>query len=166
MPLNREAYTRYRIIDELLRKKPYPTLDILIEKISERFDKPVSKRTVQLDLQELRYNQALGFNAPITYSRAEKHYSYSDENFSINTLPIKADELHGLDFAISILDQFKHLPAIQEFEDAIIKIASTVKINKEARGEADYIQLDKAFRSPRARICRTHLARYSRKTSD
>jgi predicted DNA-binding transcriptional regulator YafY len=146
MPLNREAYTRYRIIDELLRKKPYPTLDVLIDKISEKFDRPVSKRTVQLDLQELRYNQGLNFNAPIVYDRIEKTYRYNDPDFSINKLPINADELHGLDFAISILDQFKHLPAIKEFEDAIMKIASTVKINKEARGEADYIQLDRPFR--------------------
>jgi len=145
MPLNREAYTRYRIIDELLRKKPYPTLEVLIDKISEKFDRPVSKRTVQLDLQEMRYNQALGFSAPIAYNRKEKFYKYEDENFSINNLPVTADELHGLDFAISILDQFKHLPAINEFEEVIIKIASTVKLNKEARGEADYIQLDKAF---------------------
>jgi predicted DNA-binding transcriptional regulator YafY len=146
MPLNREAYTRYRIIDELLRKKPYPTLEVLIDKISEKFDRPVSKRTVQLDLQELRYNQGLNFNAPIVYDRIEKTYRYNDPDFSINKLPINADELHGLDFAISILDQFKHLPAIKEFEDAIMKIASTVKINKEARGEADYIQLDRPFR--------------------
>ncbi|MBP6732449.1 MAG: WYL domain-containing protein, partial [Chitinophagales bacterium] len=62
-----------------------------------------------------------------------------------NNLPVSADELHGLDFAISILDQFKHLPAIREFEEAIRKIESTVKLNKEARGESDYIQLDKPF---------------------
>lgn len=145
MPLNREAYTRYRLIDARLRRKPHPTLEELIDHLSERFDKPVSKRTVQLDLQEMRYNQALNFNAPIVYSKKEKSYSYSDENYSINNLPVTADELHGLDFAISILNQFKHLPAIKEFEDAIVKIAGTVQVNKEARGESDHIQLDKPF---------------------
>src|SRR5262249_24218519 len=49
------------------------------------------------------------------------------------------------DFAISILGQFTHLPAIKEFEEAILKIASTVKMNKEARGESDFIQLDRPF---------------------
>lgn len=145
MPLNREAYTRYRLIDARLRRKPHPTLEELIEHLSDRFDKPVSKRTVQLDLQEMRYNQALNFNAPIVYSKRDKCYSYSDENYSINNLPVTADELHGLDFAISILNQFKHLPAIKEFEDAIVKIAGTVQVNKEARGESDHIQLDKPF---------------------
>lgn len=145
MPLNREAYTRYRLIDARLRRKPHPHLEELIEYVSEKFDKPVSKRTIQLDLQEMRYNQGLNFNAPIVYDKKEKCYYYSDENYSINNLPVSADELHGLDFAISILNQFKHLPAIREFEDAIIKIAGTVQINKEARGESDHIQLDKPF---------------------
>ncbi len=145
MPLNREAYTRYRLIDVRLRKKPHPTLEELIAYVTNHFDKPVSKRTVQLDLQEMRYSQALNFNAPIAYNRNDRSYRYTDENYSINNLQVSADELHGLDFAISLLDQFKHLPAIREFEDAIRKIASTVKINKEARGESDHIQLDKPF---------------------
>lgn len=146
MSLNRDAYSRYRLIDARLRRKPYPSFDDLLDYVTDNLDKPVSKRTIQLDLQELRYNQALNFNAPIEYNKREKYYHYSDENYSINNLPVTADELHGLDFAISILDQFKHMPAIKEFEEAIMKIASTVKVNKEARGEADYIQLDKPYR--------------------
>ncbi|MDB5284955.1 MAG: hypothetical protein JWO06_4030 [Bacteroidota bacterium] len=145
MSLNREAYTRYRLIDERLRKKPFPRLEDLIEYVSENFDRPVARRTIQADLQEMRYDQLLKFNAPVVYDKKERSYKYSDENYSINNLPVTADELHGLDFAISILDQFKHLPAIKEFEEAIMKIASTVKINKEARGESDHIQLDKPF---------------------
>lgn len=145
MPLNRDAYIRYRLIDYRLHKKPYPHLEELIDYIKEKIDKPVSKRTVQLDLQEMRYSLSLNFSAPIIYDKAEKTYRYSDSNYSINNLPVTADELHGLDFAISILDQFKHLPAIKEFEDAIKRIASTVKLNKEARGESDHIQLDKPF---------------------
>ena len=140
MPQNRDAYTRYRWIDARLRKKPYPQLEELIAYVSEHLDKPVSKRTVQLDLQEMRYNLSLNFNAPIFYDRTERTYCYSDPNYSIDNLPVTADELHGLDFAISILNQFKHLPAIKEFEEAIMKIASTVQINKEARGESDHIQ--------------------------
>ena len=145
MPLNRDAYTRYRLLDARIRKKPHPTLDDLIEYIQEHTDKLVSRRTVQLDLQEMRYNQSLGFNAPIEYNRSEKNYRYTDPAYSITNLPVSADELHGLDFAISLLEQFEHLPAIREFEEAIRKIATTVKHNKEVRGESDYIQLDKPF---------------------
>lgn len=145
MPLNRDAYSRYRLIDIRLRKKPYPTLEQLIDYLCENLDKRISKRTVQLDLQEMRYSQALNFSAPIMYDKRERTYRYTDPDFSISNLPVSPDELHGLEFAISILDQFKHLPAIKEFEEAIQRIASTVKINKEARGEADYIQFEKTF---------------------
>lgn len=145
MPLNHDAYTRYRLIDARLRKQPLPQLEDLMEYLSKNLDKKISKRTLQWDLQEMRYSQALNFTAPIVYNKRSKTYSYSDPDFSISNLPVSADELHGMDFAISILDQFKHLPAIKEFEEAIRKIESTVKLNKEARGESDYIQLDKPF---------------------
>ena len=145
MPLNRDAYTRYRLIDTRLRKKPYPKLEDLLEFLKEKMDKPVSKRTLQLDLQEMRYGQALNFNAPIIYTKMERNYRYNDENYTIHNLQVSADELHGLDFAISILDQFKHLPAIKEFEEAIRRISSTVQLNKEARGESDHIQMDRSF---------------------
>ena len=143
MPLNRDAFTRYRLIDERLRRKPHPTLEDLIAHVSEHLDKPVSKRTVQLDLQEMRYSQSLKFEAPIIFDRAAKSYSYSDGGYSINNLPVTADDLHGLEFAISLLDQFKELPAIKEFEEAIMKIAETVRFNKQSRGETNIIQFDR-----------------------
>ena len=143
MPLNRDAFTRYRLIDERLRRKPNPTLEELIAHVSENLDKPVSKRTVQLDLQEMRYSQSLKFEAPIVFDRAEKSYAYSDAGYSINNLPVTADDLHGLEFAISLLDQFKELPAIKEFDEAIRKIAETVRFNKQSRGEGNIIQFDR-----------------------
>jgi predicted DNA-binding transcriptional regulator YafY len=143
MPLNHDAFSRYRLLDERLRRKPSPTLEDLINHVSEALDKTISKRTIQLDLQEMRYSQSLKFEAPIRYNRIERSYSYEREDYSISNLPVTADELHGLEFAISILDQFKQLPAIKEFEEAIMKIAATVKINKENRGENDFIQFDR-----------------------
>ena len=143
MPLNRDAFTRYRLIDERLRRKPYPTLENLIEHVGDNLDKPVSKRTIQLDLQEMRYSQSLKFEAPIIFDRGAKSYEYSDKGYSINNLPVTADDLHGLEFAISLLDQFKELPAIKEFGEAIMKIAETVRFNKQSRGEESIIQFDR-----------------------
>lgn len=143
MSLNKDAFTRYRLLDERLRKKPTPTLEDLLSYVSEALDKPVSRRTIQLDIQEMRYSQALRFEAPIVFDRAAHSYYYSDAGYSINNLPVTADDLHGLEFAISLLDQFKELPAIKEFEEAIRKIAETVRFNKESRGEDKIIQFDR-----------------------
>jgi predicted DNA-binding transcriptional regulator YafY len=144
MPLNRDAYSRYRLIDERLRRKPSPSLEVLISYVSEALDKKVSARTIQYDLQEMRYSQSLKFEAPIGYDRSARTYSYTRSDYSIHTLPVNAEDLHGLEFAISILDQFKELPAIKEFEDAIHRIADTVQFNKESRGEKNIIQFDRS----------------------
>ncbi|MBS1619322.1 MAG: WYL domain-containing protein [Bacteroidetes bacterium] len=143
MSLNKDAFARYRLIDERMRKKPDPRLEDLIKYVSEHLDKPVSRRTIQLDIQEMRYSQALKFMAPIVFDRGAHSYRYSDATYSINNLPVTADDLHGLEFAISLLDQFKELPAIKEFEEAIMKIAETVRFNKQSRGEDKIIQFDR-----------------------
>ena len=143
MPLNRDAFARYRLIDERLRRQPEPTLDDLIAYVSENLDVPMSRRTVQFDIQEMRYSRSLKFEAPIKFDRAKRSYAYSDPGYSINNLPVTADDLHGLEFAISLLDQFKELPAIREFDGAIKKIAETVRFNKESRGEQSIIQFDR-----------------------
>ena len=143
MPLNRDAYTRYRLIDERLRLKPEPTLEDLMGHISDHLDRGIARRTVQLDIQEMRYSQSLRMEAPIVFDRKTHVYKYSDSSYSIHNLPVTADDLHGLEFAISILDQFKQLPAIHEFEEAIQKIAQTVHFNKQNRGEQRIIQFDR-----------------------
>lgn len=142
---HREAYSRYRLIDNRLRRKPSPSLEDLVQYVSERADKPVSKRSIQRDLEEMRYNQNLQFLAPIVYDRDSRTYRYSDPAFSISRLPVSSEELHGLEFAVGILEQFRHLPAIREFDSAIRKIAATVKLNKVERGESDYIDLEKNY---------------------
>ncbi|MFN8278203.1 MAG: WYL domain-containing protein [Chitinophagales bacterium] len=143
MPLNKDAYSRYRLIDERLRRKPHPTLEQLQQYVGEKLGRALPKRTLQLDLQEMRYNQSLQFEAPIAYNRSTRTYHYEDPEYSIKNLPVTADDLHGLDFAIGILDQFKELPAIREFEDAIKKIADTVRYNREQQGEEKIIQFDR-----------------------
>ena len=77
MPQNRDAYTRYKLIDMRLRKRPYPRLEELMKFVSANLDRQVSKRTMQLDLQEMRYNQSLNFNAPIAFSKKEHTYRYT-----------------------------------------------------------------------------------------
>ena len=143
MPLTREAYTRYRLIDERLRRLPEPRLDELVDYVCEYLDRPLSSRSIQRDIQDMRYNQSLKLEAPIFFDRKTHTYRYTDSDYSIHHLPVTSDDLHGLEFAISILDQFKQLPAIHEFEEAIKKIAETVRFNKQSRGEQRIIQFDR-----------------------
>ncbi|HUX83964.1 MAG TPA: WYL domain-containing protein [Chitinophagaceae bacterium] len=131
--VNKDALSRYRWIDERLRNKmlPPPTLEDILRYLSEKMGKQVSKRTLQKDIADMRYSGELNYQAPIEYSQASRTYHYSEEGYSISNMPVSEYDLQGLEIAISILEQFRNLPVISQFEDAILKIAASLKINRE-----------------------------------
>lgn len=130
---NKNAYARYRLIDHRLSNKSLqaPTLADLVEYVSEKLDMDISVSSIQKDIYAMRYDTNLGFEAPIEFDRYKRGYVYTDPDYSISKMPVSADDLKGLEFAITILEQFKDIPAIKVFEDAITKIASSVKQNIE-----------------------------------
>ncbi|NML35720.1 WYL domain-containing protein [Chitinophaga sp. G-6-1-13] len=134
MPKNKDAVSRYRWIDERLRNKrlPKPTLENLIEYVSDKMDAAISTRTIQKDIQDMRQDPELNYMAPIVYDRSSRTYRYADDSFSISNIPIEEADLQGLEIAIGILEQFRSLPVVQQFEDAILKIAASLKMNREA----------------------------------
>ena len=71
MAQTKNALIRYKTIDKCLQNKYRQwSLDDLIEAVSEALyeyegkENPVSKRTLQLDIQMMR-SEKLGYNAPI-----------------------------------------------------------------------------------------------------
>lgn len=144
MPLNKDAITRYRLIDERLRNSmlPKPSLDQLIEHISRKMEKSVSRRTILLDIKNMKDNGDLNYHAPIVFDHYQKGYYYSEEGYSINNMPVTEYELQGLEIAIGILQQFNNLQIIKEFESAILKIADAVNINRKKIQANGLIHLD------------------------
>jgi predicted DNA-binding transcriptional regulator YafY len=144
MPLNKDALTRYRLIDERLRNKmlPKPSLDKLLEYVTEKMDKTISRRTLQADLHDMRESSELNYNAPIAFDHYNQGYYYAEEDYSINNMPVTEYELQGLEIAVGILKQFHKLPVIRQFEDAILKIADSVSINRQNREPKGFIHLD------------------------
>jgi predicted DNA-binding transcriptional regulator YafY len=145
MPSNKDAYTRYKLIDERLRSKnkPAPTLTDLLEYVCKKLSKEVSQRTLQIDLQDMRYDEGLGYHAPIAYDRKTKAYCYSEPSYSIDKLPLNEEDLFGLDIAIGILKQFKDLPALRQFQDAITRISTSIRTSKEANNSSSFLMLDR-----------------------
>ncbi|GAA4320463.1 WYL domain-containing protein [Compostibacter hankyongensis] len=145
MPVNKDAFARYRWIDERLRNKqlPKPTLEDLIEYVSGKMNGRIPKRTLQYDLHSMRYSEELNYKAPIAYHAAGKYYYYTDENYSISNMPVDEYDLQGLEIAIGILEQFSNLPMIRQFEDAIFRLASALKIGRASTdGNGGLIRLD------------------------
>jgi predicted DNA-binding transcriptional regulator YafY len=145
MPFNKDAYTRYKLIDERLRSKnkPAPTLLDLQAYVCKKLNKEVSVRTLQTDLQDMRYDSGLGYKAPIAYDRKTKSYCYTEEGYSIDKLPLNEEDLFGLDIAVGILKQFKDLPALRQFQDVITRISTTIRTSKEGNNSAGFLMLDR-----------------------
>lgn len=131
MAVNKNALIRYKTIDKCLQNKQRKwTLDNLIERCSDALyeyegkDCNVSKRTVQLDIYNMRSDK-LGYNAPIIVVD-KKYYTYEDKNYSITNLPISSNDLEKLAESVTFLKQFKgfsHFDAlngvIQKLEDHV-----------------------------------------------
>ena len=94
---------RYKIINRCLRspvKRMWPTEDIL-QKFEEH-DVPVNKRTLKRDIQDMRYDERLGFKAPINYCRRNQAYFYGRESYSIH-LDFGPRELEALKVLMEFL---------------------------------------------------------------
>mgnify|MGYP002478598659 CR=1 FL=1 len=139
MPLNKFAMARYKAIDERLQRKDYPSLEALVAYVSEKLDRPIAVRTIQKDLYDMRNSMDLNFNAPIKYDHYRRGYYYDPSDYSIDRLPVTQYDLDGLEIAINILEHFKNIPLIRQFEDAIGRIAGAVKISKERLNKAQGI---------------------------
>ncbi len=149
MPYNKDAYSRYKLLDQRIRntRKTAPTLEDLVEFVSDKLGKTVSVSSIQKDIKAMRYDENLGFLAPIAYDLRKKAYCYTDPGYSIEQMNLSEEDLQGLETAIGILQQFKSLPAIKFFEESISRMAASVKKNREATASKEnYFLLDRPLR--------------------
>jgi predicted DNA-binding transcriptional regulator YafY len=105
----------------------------------EGIDKGVSKRTLQLDIQNMR-SEKLGYNAPIVV-RNRKYYTYEDPDFSITNLPLADGDLAKLNDAVEILKQFQAFDQFKEMSSLVSKLEN--KIHTEQFKERSIIHIDK-----------------------
>ena len=131
MSSNKNALIRYKALDKCLKNKykKYTLID-LIEECSEALfefegkESFVSKRTVQLDLQNMR-SEKFGYEAPIeVYER--KYYRYSDPDYSIHNIQVNESDLKAMNNAIQILKQFKDFSMFNEMNGVIQKLEDSI----------------------------------------
>ncbi len=146
MATNKNALIRYLAIDKCLQNHQKRwTLDDLIDACSDALyeyegkDSYVSKRTVQLDIQNMRSNK-LGYNAPIVvYNR--KYYKYEVPNYSITDIPITEIDIDILQESMEMLRQFKNFSLFSELNGVIQKLED--KVYRETKEQSPIIHLDK-----------------------
>ena len=146
MPLNKLALIRYKTIDNCLRN-PYRkwTLEDLVEACSnavyeyEGIMRGVSKRTVQLDLQNMR-SEKLGYEAPIVVID-KKYYAYENPEYSITNSPISRQDLEMMSEAVQVLNQFKGFGYFEDLTAMVTRLED--KIYKQQHKGRSYIDFEK-----------------------
>ncbi|MBV8325585.1 WYL domain-containing protein [Chryseobacterium sp.] len=144
MSSNKNALIRYKTLDRCLKNKYRRfTLEDLIDECSEALfefegkESYVSKRTVQLDLQNMR-SEKFGYEAPIeVYER--KYYRYSDPDYSIHNISVNESDLKAMNNAVQILKQFKDFSMFKEMNGVIQKLEDSIH----ATSQKSIIHLDK-----------------------
>lgn len=144
MASNKNALIRYKTLDKCLKNKYRKyTLEDLIDECSEALfefegkESFVSKRTVQLDLQNMR-SEKFGYEAPIeVYER--KYYRYSDPEYSIHNISVNESDLKAMNNAVQILKQFKDFSMFKEMNGVIQKLEDSIH----STNQKSIIHLDK-----------------------
>ncbi len=146
MPVNKLALIRYKTIDSCLQNRLRKwTLEDIVEACSETLyeyegiKRGVSKRTVQLDIQNMRSDK-LGYSAPIIVTD-KKYYSYEDKKYTITNIPLSQQDLNTLNEVLGILRQFKGFGHFQELNDMVTRLDD--KLYQQQHDGVSYIDMEK-----------------------
>jgi predicted DNA-binding transcriptional regulator YafY len=146
MPINKLALVRYKTIDNCLQNRFRKwTLEDLVEACSdalyeyEGITKGISKRAIQLDLQNMR-SEKLGYNAPIVVTD-KKFYCYEDKNYSITNSPLTQQDLGTLNEVLDVLKQFTGFGYFQELNGMVTRLED--KLYKQQHKGKSYIDFEK-----------------------
>jgi len=135
MPLNRESFLRYRVLDKCFRSPVKYCIDDLIAACNAELsfkDKGVSRRTIYYDIEYMKSDE--GWNAPIITER-DGHkvcYRYSDPSFSIEKMPLTEAQMKQLEAAINLLNSVDGLPQFEGLQDSFAKLG-LMALNTNAR---------------------------------
>lgn len=133
MPANKNAMTRYKILDELLGSRYHNySIDDLTEEVNTRLAElypdadGVGRRTIEKDIHYLEYEgpflvdieryTAPGYDGARQRSYAKRCLRYRDPSFSIFKKDLTDDEEYLLREALSLLGQFDGLPNLDALE--------------------------------------------------
>lgn len=146
MPINKLALIRYKTIDNCLQNRFRKwTLEDLMEACSdalyeyEGITNGVSRRTIQLDIQNMR-SEKLGYNAPIIVLD-KKYYTYEEKNYSITNSPLTQQDLGTLNEVLDVLKQFTGFGYFQELNGMVTRLED--KLYKQQHKGKSYIDFEK-----------------------
>lgn len=130
MPRNKDAYSRYRIIDHYLRHHDFAKTKRLAEVCSTRLGISVSVRTIQKDIADLRFDTVLNINAPIMESKKEQAYYYPEGTPEIfSAIELDEEEIFALLFYAKTISQYTTYPIFKDILQAVRKVIDNSNIS-------------------------------------
>ena len=133
MPISKNALIRYKTIDSCLHNHYRRwTLENLIDACSDALyeyegrDEGISKRTVQLDIQNMRKL----YEAPIKVID-HKYYIYEDEDFSITESPLSSQDVEKMGEAVKVLRQLSGFQEFAGMQGIVSRLEDLVHVSKE-----------------------------------
>ncbi len=134
MPVNKNAYLRYQILDQCFSNKHRKfSFDDLVDFVSDKLGYNISPRQIREDIANLRIGP---YYAPIKATRFDGKkcfYHYSDSDFSIFKNELSTEELTKLRSTIEMLNRYRGIPANAWLEEVIsnLEYRFGVKANSE-----------------------------------
>ena len=128
MAIFKHPFGRYQIIDRELCRKDWVKTSELVRIIEEELSINVSSKTINNDINAMRYDKLLGYYAPIEDDKKNKAYYYSDKDYTIKAFGLKDGDINALNFFATTLNQYKEYEVFKDFSNAIEKVLDAVKI--------------------------------------
>lgn len=136
MPVSKNAYTRFLILDECLRNSfARFTVTTLLEKLNEKLNekglKPIGRTQFHKDLDFLEYD----LGAPIIREQdgQSKRIRYEDPSFSIRNQTLDKGLLMDIRNGLATLLQFKGLRNLEELEELLPKLETEFHLDSQTK---------------------------------
>lgn len=113
MPISKNAYKRFTIIDGMLRSGRYASKDDILEKL-ELEGYQISESTFEKDLSALRDK----FDLPIEYDRYREGYFYTERDVHFD-IPLTYDAVETIWLAISKLKELQNTEAVSNVKRSL-----------------------------------------------
>lgn len=129
MPINKNAYLRYKAIDLRLRNRyrSLPDMQDLLDACEKAIDYRPSIETIQKDINAMRQDPPKGFAAPIKYCRRKYVYEYTDPEYSIDNIGLNDSDIEGIKIAIEVINSIGTSRVSQQFAHSMGKVLSAYK---------------------------------------
>ena len=130
MAERKHQYGRYQVIDRLLSTGDRVKTSEIQKAILYDLEIKVSTKTINNDINDMKYSIVLGYNAPIEKDQSKKAYYYSDPDYTIKAFGLKEADINALQFYAKSINQYKEYEVFSDFSNAIEKILDAVTIRK------------------------------------